>query len=201
MALNRLSKADELHGKMRAKIKGDLHWKSDSAYRRGLSADPLIRIKIRTPPPRHYKCCHKSLSYLSPRTWYVSPCTMGVSIETIIPGDGKSFPRKGDTVTIHYVGTLENGTVFDSSRDRQASHLLSMIIADNHHPHSKDPFVTQIGIGKVIKGWDEGVLQLSLGQKANLIATPDYAYGSRGFPPVIPPNSTLKFEVELLKIN
>ncbi|KAG2037834.1 hypothetical protein BDR03DRAFT_362461 [Suillus americanus] len=146
-------------------------------------ADYQIRIKIRTPPPRHYKCCHKSLSYLSPCTWYVSPCTMGVSIETITPGDGKTFPKRGDTVTIHYVGTLENGTTFDSSRDR------------------KDPFVTQIGVGKVIKGWDEGVPQLSLGQKAKLMATPDYAYGSRGFPPVIPPNSTLIFEVELLKIN
>lgn len=108
---------------------------------------------------------------------------MGVSIETIIPGDGKTFPKRGDTVTIHYVGTLDNGTVFDSSRDR------------------KDPFVTQIGVGKVIKGWDEGVPQLSLGQKAYLTASSDFAYGSRGFPPVIPPHSTLKFEVELLKIN
>ncbi|KAG9034436.1 FK506 binding protein proline rotamase rapamycin-binding protein [Tulasnella sp. JGI-2019a] len=88
-----------------------------------------------------------------------------------------------DKVTIHYVGTLTDGTKFDSSRDRN------------------DPFVTEIGIGKVIKGWDEGVVQLSVGQKAVLTCTPDYAYGSRGFPPVIPPNSTLRFEVELLKIN
>ncbi|KAF5337612.1 hypothetical protein D9758_014925 [Tetrapyrgos nigripes] len=57
-----------------------------------------------------------------------------------------------------------------------------------------EPFVTEIGVGKVIKGWDEG-------QKAVLTATQDYAYGARGFPPTIPPNSTLKFEVELLKIN
>ncbi|KAK0443189.1 peptidyl-prolyl cis-trans isomerase [Armillaria borealis] len=63
------------------------------------------------------------------------------------------------------------------------------------------PFVTEIGVGKVIKGWDEAVPQLSLGQKARLVASADYAYGSRGFPPVIPPNSTLTFEVELLKIN
>jgi FK506-binding protein 1 len=55
--------------------------------------------------------------------------------------------------------------------------------------------------GQVIKGWDEGVPQLSLGQKANLICTPDYAYGPRGYPPVIPANATLKFEVELLAIN
>ncbi|KAI6015557.1 hypothetical protein PISMIDRAFT_686791 [Pisolithus microcarpus 441] len=108
---------------------------------------------------------------------------MGVTIERIVPGDGKTFPKKGDKVRIHYVGTLMDGSKFDSSRDRGV------------------PFDTEIGVGKVIKGWDEGVLQLSLGEKANLIATPDYAYGARGFPPVIPPNSTLKFEVELLKIN
>ncbi|KAL0956124.1 hypothetical protein HGRIS_002291 [Hohenbuehelia grisea] len=108
---------------------------------------------------------------------------MGVTVETITPGDGVNFPKKGDKVTIHYVGTLLDGKVFDSSRDRGK------------------PFETEIGIGKVIRGWDEGVPQLSVGQKAILIATPDYAYGVRGFPPVIPPHSTLKFEVELLKIN
>ena len=84
---------------------------------------------------------------------------------------------------MHYVGTLTNGDKFDSSRDR------------------KDPFRTKIGVGQVIKGWDEGVPQLSLGEKANLTCTPDYAYGAKGYPPVIPPNSTLIFEVELLKIN
>ncbi|KAF8585868.1 peptidyl-prolyl cis-trans isomerase [Ramaria rubella] len=108
---------------------------------------------------------------------------MGVTIETLTPGDGKTYPKTGDKVTIHYVGTLLDGSKFDSSRDRT------------------EPFVTQIGIGKVIRGWDEGVPQLSLGQKANLTVTPDYAYGARGFPPVIPGNATLKFEVELIKIN
>ncbi|KIY43856.1 peptidyl-prolyl cis-trans isomerase [Fistulina hepatica ATCC 64428] len=114
---------------------------------------------------------------------------MGVTIETLQNGDGKNFPQKGDKVTIHYVGTLLDGTQFDSSRDRLPSIAFGM------------PFVTEIGVGKVIKGWDEGVPQLSVGQKAILTATPDYAYGARGFPPVIPPNSILKFEVELLKIN
>ncbi|KAH7885295.1 hypothetical protein F5I97DRAFT_1884329 [Phlebopus sp. FC_14] len=108
---------------------------------------------------------------------------MGVTIDTLSPGDGIHFPKAGDKVTIHYVGTLLDGKKFDSSRDRGT------------------PFETEIGVGKVIKGWDEGVPQLSLGQKAVLTASPDFAYGSRGFPPVIPPNSTLKFEVELLKIN
>ncbi|KAF8442961.1 hypothetical protein L210DRAFT_3534530 [Boletus edulis BED1] len=108
---------------------------------------------------------------------------MGVTVDSITPGDSVNYPKKGDTVTIHYVGTLSDGKVFDSSRERG------------------EPFKTQIGIGKVIKGWDEGVPQLSLGQKATLTISSDYGYGSRGFPPVIPANATLKFEVELLKIN
>ncbi|KAL3434305.1 FK506-binding protein 1A [Aspergillus tetrazonus] len=108
---------------------------------------------------------------------------MGVEVQRISPGDGKNFPKPGDTVSIHYTGTLADGSKFDSSRDRPGT------------------FVTQIGVGRVIKGWDEGVLQLSLGEKAKLICTPDYAYGPRGFPPVIPPNATLTFEVELLGIN
>ncbi|CAK5264144.1 unnamed protein product [Mycena citricolor] len=108
---------------------------------------------------------------------------MGVTIEVLKQGDGVRFPQRGDHVTIHYVGTLLNGDKFDSSRDRG------------------NPFETEIGVGKVIKGWDEGVPQLSIGTKAKLTVTPDFAYGSRGFPPVIPPNSTLCFEVELLGIN
>ncbi|GJJ16227.1 FK506 binding protein proline rotamaserapamycin-binding protein [Clathrus columnatus] len=107
---------------------------------------------------------------------------MGVDIERISPGDGKTFPKKGDIVKIHYVGTLTDGSKFDSSRDR------------------KDPFETAIGVGKVIKGWDEGVPKLSLGEKAILKVSADYGYGARGFAPVIPPNAALIFEVELLGI-
>ncbi|KAF9428058.1 FK506 binding protein proline rotamase rapamycin-binding protein [Entomortierella beljakovae] len=107
---------------------------------------------------------------------------MGVTVEQITPGDGKTYPKQGQKVKIHYVGTLTNGTKFDSSRDRN------------------DPFITDIGVGAVIKGWDEGVPQLSLGEKAILRITSDYAYGPRGFPPVIPANSDLIFEVELLEI-
>ncbi|KAJ3925640.1 MAG: hypothetical protein NXY57DRAFT_1051658 [Lentinula lateritia] len=107
---------------------------------------------------------------------------MGVTIDTITAGDGVNFPQKGDTVLIHYIGTLVDGKKFDSSRDRG------------------EPFETEIGVGKVIKGWDVGVPQLSLRQRAVLTASPDFAYGARGFPPLIPANSTLKFEVELLKI-
>ncbi|EJU05455.1 hypothetical protein DACRYDRAFT_19947 [Dacryopinax primogenitus] len=124
------------------------------------------------------------LSYRSfIRTFTSSSPRMGVEVKNIADGDGKNFPKKGGTVTMHYVGTLANGTKFDSSRDRGK------------------PFVTEIGIGRVIKGWDEGVPQLSLGQKAILVCSADYAYGPRGVPGAIPPNATLNFEVELLKIN
>lgn len=108
---------------------------------------------------------------------------MGVTKETVTPGDGKTFPQKGNKLAMHYTGTLENGSKFDSSRDRGK------------------PFEFQIGVGQVIKGWDEGVIQMSLGERAKLTITPDYGYGARGYPPVIPANATLIFDVELLKIN
>ncbi|KAI8093426.1 uncharacterized protein BX664DRAFT_329681 [Halteromyces radiatus] len=108
---------------------------------------------------------------------------MGVTVESYQAGDGVNFPKAGDSVTIHYTGTLENGTKFDSSRDRG------------------QPFQCKIGVGQVIKGWDEGVQKLSVGEKAKLTCTPDYAYGPRGIPGVIPPAATLIFDVELLKIN
>ncbi|TMS09344.1 FK506-binding protein 1 [Larimichthys crocea] len=106
---------------------------------------------------------------------------MGVTVETIRPGDGKTFPQKGSKVTVHYVGTLTNGAQFDSSRKRGK------------------PFEFNIGQSQVIRAWDEGVAQMSVGQLARLTCSPDYAYGERGFPPLIPANSTLIFEVELLR--
>jgi len=107
---------------------------------------------------------------------------MGVKIEDISPGDGSTFPKTGQTVVVHYTGTLQNGTKFDSSRDRGS------------------PFKFRIGKGEVIKGWDQGVAQMSVGQRARLICSPDFAYGSRGHPGVIPANATLIFDVELLRV-
>ncbi|XP_035827478.1 FK506-binding protein 1-like [Aplysia californica] len=107
---------------------------------------------------------------------------MGVTVETIQAGDGVNFAKAGDTVVVHYTGTLQNGQKFDSSRDRGK------------------PFQTKIGVGQVIRGWDEGFTQLSKGQRAKLTITPDYGYGASGAAGVIPPNATLVFDVELLDI-
>ena len=104
---------------------------------------------------------------------------MGVTVETITPGDGINFPTKGQKVSVHYVGTLVNGTEFDSSRSRGKL------------------FEFNLGVGQVIKGWDEGVIQMSKGQKCKLTCTPDYGYGAAGAGGIIPPNATLIFEVEL----
>ncbi|ODV60884.1 FKBP-type peptidyl-prolyl cis-trans isomerase [Ascoidea rubescens DSM 1968] len=113
---------------------------------------------------------------------YPNGITGDLKIERITPGDNETYPKVGDTVVIHYTGTLNNGAKFDSSRDRD------------------EPFQTQIGVGRVIKGWDIGVLQLSVGERARLIIPYNLGYGYRGFPPVIPPKATLIFDVELLEI-
>ena len=106
---------------------------------------------------------------------------MGVQIEEIRQGTGAEA-RAGNTVTVHYVGTLTNGSKFDSSRDRGKG------------------FEFELGAGEVIAGWDQGVAGMKVGQVRKLTISPDLAYGTRGFPPVIPPNSTLVFEVELLEV-
>merc|ERR1711935_85110 len=109
---------------------------------------------------------------------------MGVTKDITDEGDGKTFPAKGDKLKMHYTGTLaDGGKQFDSSLDRG------------------DLFEFTIGVGQVIKGWDEGVIQMSLGEKATLNITADYGYGARGAGGVIPPNADLVFTVELLKIN
>lgn len=89
--------------------------------------------------------------------------------------------KAGDTVTVHYLGTLENGVKFDSSYDRNT------------------PFTTQIGVGQVIKGWDEGIVGMKTGGKRRLIVPSNLGYGQQGVGS-IPPNATLIFEVELLEV-
>jgi peptidylprolyl isomerase len=104
----------------------------------------------------------------------------GLRYEDLTPGSGDS-PKPGQTVIVHYVGTLLNGNKFDSSRDRNR------------------PFEFEIGEGRVIRGWDEGVMSMKMNGKRKLIIPPHLGYGSRDMG-VIPPNSTLVFEVELLGV-
>ncbi|VDM93439.1 unnamed protein product, partial [Onchocerca ochengi] len=104
----------------------------------------------------------------------------GVLKKILVEGVGEHHPSKGDSVYVHYVGTLENGEQFDSSRDRS------------------EPFNFTLGNGQVIKGWDLGVATMKKGEKCDLICRADYAYGENGSPPKIPGGATLKFEIELL---
>ena len=105
----------------------------------------------------------------------------GLKYTDIVEGEGAT-PQTGQTVSVHYTGTLEDGSKFDSSRDRGT------------------PFQFKIGVGQVIPGWDEGVATMKVGGRRQLTIPPDLGYGARGIGP-IPPNATLIFDVELLNIN
>ncbi|HYF77620.1 MAG TPA: FKBP-type peptidyl-prolyl cis-trans isomerase [Symbiobacteriaceae bacterium] len=105
----------------------------------------------------------------------------GLRYEDLVEGTGPQ-PQRGQTVECHYTGWLTNGKKFDSSRDRGR------------------PFSFQLGMGRVIRGWDEGVLTMKVGGKRRLLVPPDLGYGVRGAGGVIPPNAELIFEIELLDI-
>jgi peptidylprolyl isomerase len=105
----------------------------------------------------------------------------GLKYIEITEGTGET-PSKGQTVSVHYTGTLENGKKFDSSRDRNQA------------------FEFQIGEGQVIKGWDEGLSTMKVGGRRTLIIPAELGYGSRSMGSAIPANSVLVFDVELLKI-
>ena len=104
-----------------------------------------------------------------------------LQIEDVVIGTGAEA-KAGQRVTVHYRGTLTNGTKFDASYDRH------------------EPFAFNLGAGEVIKGWDQGVVGMKVGGKRKLTIPPELGYGARGAGSVIPPNATLVFEVELLGV-
>ncbi len=105
----------------------------------------------------------------------------GLVMDDVKVGTGAEA-KAGQTVTVHYTGWLTNGKKFDSSKDRN------------------EPFTFHLGAGEVIKGWDEGVQGMKVGGVRNLTIPPSLGYGAQGAGGVIPPNATLKFEVELLGV-
>ena len=105
----------------------------------------------------------------------------GLWLETVRPGSGPTVER-GQTVRVHYVGWLPDGTRFDSSRARG------------------EPLEFPVGLGVVIDGWDEGVVGMRAGETRRLVVPPSLGYGQEGVPGVVPPGATLVFEVELLGV-
>jgi len=106
----------------------------------------------------------------------------GLKYEDLVEGTGETA-QAGQMVTVHYTGWLENGSKFDSSKDRN------------------DPFRFKLGAGQVIRGWDEGVAGMKIGGTRKLTIPANLGYGARGAGGVIPPNATLIFDVELLALN
>jgi len=108
---------------------------------------------------------------------------MGVQIEKMKEGDGATKPKAGQKVSCHYTLKLTDGKKIDSSLDRG------------------QPFQFVIGRQEVIAGWDQGLTEMSVGERATLTISPDLGYGAQGVPGCIPPNATLIFDVELLSVS
>lgn len=160
----------------------------------GNQPQKAIAAELKTPPPASVETAVRdristeNLVAQAPETGEetvsqeeVITTESGLQYVKLVEGDGAQ-PQQGQRVVVHYTGTLEDGTKFDSSRDRNR------------------PFDFKIGVGQVIKGWDEGVGMMRVGDRWKLIIPPELGYGARGAGGVIPPNATLIFDVELLRI-
>jgi len=115
-----------------------------------------------------------------PIQWTTTPS--GLKYRDVLVGKGP-VPKQGDDILVNYTGKFTNGKIFDSSVGP-----------------GRGPFELHLGRGEVIKGWDEGIATMHVGGKRKLIIPPDLAYGQQGYPGAVPPNATLLFDVELLKI-
>ena len=155
---------------------------------------PLSSTPSSKPSPRETKTVVKSPIVKSPveKEKQVKPEAQKEGMDPITTPSGLMYideklgtgasPGQGQRVSVHYTGRLENGQKFDSSRDRG------------------QPFQFTLGVGQVIKGWDEGVKTMKVGGKRKLIIPPNLGYGERGVGGIIPPHSELHFDVELLEI-
>ena len=129
-----------------------------------------------------FNLCTNAFSKEEKMSGDIQTTSSGLQYIVIEEGTGDK-PQKGQKVKVHYTGKLEDDTVFDSSVKRGV------------------PIEFTLGVGQVIKGWDEGISDMKPGGKRQLIIPPDLGYGPNGYPPVIPPNSTLIFDVELVEVN
>ncbi|CAK4241856.1 unnamed protein product [Aphanomyces euteiches] len=103
-----------------------------------------------------------------------------IQVEVFVAGDGINYPKKGQTVVVHYTAYLQDGKKFDSSRDRDK------------------PFKFKLGAEQVIPGLDEGIERLCMKERAKIYIPSDMAYGKKGFPGLVPPNTNLVFDIELI---
>ena len=145
------------------------------------SATPATAPQKTSTTPGKAGASKPATSKSSPAAQWITTGS-GLKYQDVVVGKGP-VPKPGDDILVNYTGRFTNGKVFDSSLSP-----------------GRKPFELHLGRGDVIKGWDEGLSTMHVGGKRKLIIPPDLAYGQRGYPGVIPPNSTLTFDVELLKI-
>ena len=139
---------------------------------------PLAAVAAPTPAPKN--AAHAGQGAKTPAKSVTTPS--GLKYTDLVVGKG-AMPKVGQTISVLYTGRLTNGTVFDSTSKR-----------------NNEPFETPIGVGQVIKGWDEGMITMRVGGKRRLTIPPSLGYGAEGAGAAIPPNATLVFDVELLAI-